>query len=156
MGGPYGHPQTAEPYGPAYSHDYWSAHPASMGYPGGAPWGASPGYYGSPYPYPYSAYPHGPQGPGQAGAHARHGAGMADLMEEIAKGGNGLSSLSKMLSLDDSEFWKGALVGAAAVLLLTNESVQEVLFKTGARAKQAVKAGIDKAKGTSSEAPTDE
>ena len=112
------------------------------------------GYYG----YPHPEQPPPPPGPGAgvAGQGARHGAGMADLMEEISNGGNGFSSLSKMLNLDDSEFWKGALVGAAAVLLLTNESVQGALFKTGARAKEAVGSGIDKMKGTSGEGQSNE
>ncbi len=67
-------------------------------------------------------------------------------MEEINNGGSGLHSLGKMLNLDDSEFWKGALVGAAAVVLLTNESVQNALFKTGAKAKDAMQSGVDKVK----------
>jgi hypothetical protein len=71
---------------------------------------------------------------------------MQQLFEEIAEGGNGLSALSQMLSLDDTEFWKGALVGAAAVLLLTNDQVQDALFKSGAKAKGAVKSGADKLK----------
>jgi len=77
---------------------------------------------------------------------------MSELVEEIANGGSGLSSLSKLLSLDDSEFWKGALIGAAAVLLLTNETVQGMLFKTGIRATEAVQSGVDKVKETVSEA----
>ena len=64
-------------------------------------------------------------------------------MEELANGGNGLSSLSKMLDFDDKDFWKGALVGAAVVLLLTNDTVQETLFRTGAKAKEKVKSGVD-------------
>ena len=72
---------------------------------------------------------------GGQGAGARHGAGMNDLVAEIASGGNGLSSLTKMLDFSDTDFWKGALVGAAAVLLLTNESLQQALFNTGAKAK---------------------
>jgi hypothetical protein len=71
---------------------------------------------------------------------------MAELVDEIANGGNGLSSLSKMLNVDDSEFWKGALLGAAAVLLLTNESVQGALLKTGAKTKAAVKTGVERVK----------
>lgn len=77
---------------------------------------------------------------------------MTSLMEELANGGNGLSSLTRMLNLDDKEFWKGALVGAAAVLLLTNESVQGALFKTGVRARDAVKGGVDRIKSTAREA----
>ena len=60
---------------------------------------------------------------------------MNDLVAEIASGGNGLSSLTKMLDFSDTDFWKGALVGATVVLLLTNESVQQALFSTGAKAK---------------------
>ena len=80
-----------------------------------------------------------------------HG-GMSQFVEEIANGGNGLSSLGKIVNLDDSEFWKGALVGAAAVILLTNESVQKTLFKTGAKAKDAVKSGVEKVKEKAREA----
>ena len=49
----------------------------------------------------------------QAGAGQGPGpqAGMQQLFEELAEGGNGLNSLTRMLSLDDTEFWKGALVG---------------------------------------------
>jgi hypothetical protein len=83
-----------------------------------------------------------------AGAGSGRGpqAGMQQLFDELAQGGNGLNSLTRMLSLDDTEFWKGALVGAAAVLLLTNDQVQDALFKSGAKAKSAVKSGADKLK----------
>ncbi|MCF7978839.1 MAG: hypothetical protein K9L82_12640 [Chromatiaceae bacterium] len=73
-------------------------------------------------------------------------AGMQQLFEELAEGGNGLNTLTRMFSLDDTELWKGALVGAAAVLLLTNDQVQDALFKSGAKAKSAVKSGTDKLK----------
>lgn len=149
---------------------------AAMGYaPGTA--GPPPPYYSPAHqaPYPGAGYQAPPAGmhpqyapadaysggqpqtggmyPGQGGHNAAPGmhAGMSHFVEEIANGGNGLSSMGKMLNLDDSEFWKGALIGAAAVLLLTNESVQSMLFKTGARAKEAVQSGIDKAKETASE-----
>jgi hypothetical protein len=87
--------------------------------------------------------------PGQApAAPAGRGqqAGMAEVLEELSNGGNGLASLGRMLNFEDSEFWKGALVGAAAVLLLTNETVQDTLFKAGAKAKDAVRSGADKLK----------
>jgi len=145
---------------PAYGHPQ-----APMGY------GIYQGYPNPPYPF------HGPMGYAQApapqgvglaghagmgagmGAAAQHqgrGPGMSQLMEELAGGGNGLSSLSQMLNLDDKELWKGALIGAAAVLLLTNESVQNALFKTGVRARDAVKAGVDKVKTSAQEAPRPE
>ncbi len=87
-----------------------------------------------------------------AGQHQGRGPGMSQLMEELAGGGNGLSSLTHMLNLDDKEMWKGALIGAAVVLLLTNESVQNALFKTGVRARDAVKSGVDKVKARAQQA----
>jgi hypothetical protein len=39
-----------------------------------------------------------------------------------------LSSLTQWVGLGDSEFWKGALIGAAIVLLLTNDSIKQALF----------------------------
>ncbi|HID45767.1 MAG TPA: hypothetical protein EYP34_08440 [Chromatiaceae bacterium] len=47
-------------------------------------------------------------------------------MNQIGKA-TGMGNVGQMLSWDDEEFWKGALVGAAAVMLLTNESVRESL-----------------------------
>jgi hypothetical protein len=89
---------------------------------------------------------HGPgAGLGQGAGH-QASAGFASLMDEISGGGNGLSSLSRMLNLDDKELWKGALVGAAVVLLLTNESVQSALFRGGVRARDAVRSGVDRLK----------
>ncbi len=94
------------------------------------------GGYGGYAPPPPGMYP--PPGMHQGYAYgAAPGAGNApgprvsDLMEEVASGGNGLSTLSRMLNFDDPDFWKGALVGAAAVLLLTSDSVQQALFKSG-------------------------
>jgi hypothetical protein len=81
----------------------------------------------------------GPPGVGQQ-------AGMSRMLGELTNGGSGLASLGRLLNVEDSEFWKGALVGAAAVLLLTNETVQETLFKAGAKAKDAVRSGADKLK----------
>jgi hypothetical protein len=83
-------------------------------------------------------------GPGVGGPHGQgHGPGMAEVMQELANGGNGLASLSRLLNFEDTEFWKGALVGAAVVLLFTNESVQNALFKTGVKAKDEVEKGMD-------------
>lgn len=119
-------------------------------------------------PMPMGGYAAAPMAgmpmPGAPGAGAQAGAGqgpgpqagMQQLFEELAEGGNGLNSLTRMLSLDDTEFWKGALVGAAAVLLLTNDQVQDALFKSGAKAKSAVKSGADQLKGRASTASGNE
>ncbi|NCC41079.1 MAG: hypothetical protein EOM21_16895 [Gammaproteobacteria bacterium] len=127
----YGHPYATQPApGPGYHQTAPHYAAAAMyygqyaGYPPPPP---PPGAY--PYPpeafqTPHQGYAHGAaQGAGQA-----HGASMSDLVNEVANGGNGLSTLSKMLNFDDPDFWKGAVVGAAAVLLLTSGSVQSALF----------------------------
>lgn len=103
---------------------------------------AAPGYGHAPQNMGYAAHP----GMGAGMGAGAQGGGMSQLMQEISGGGNGLSSLSQMLNLNDKELWKGALIGAAAVLLLTNDSVQNALFKTGVRAKNSVKAGVDTVK----------
>jgi hypothetical protein len=90
-------------------------------------------------------------GAAAAGAAPSGPPDMSQLMQDISNG-NGIASLGRMLNVQDSEFWKGALVGAAAVLLLTNQSVQDMLFKTGAKAKEAVQSGADKLKQTATDA----
>lgn len=110
-----------------------AAYPASPGMPYGLPHGYMP---------PPMGYP---PGMGQM-AGPQTGQGMAQVMQEIAGGGNGLSSLSKLLDFDDKAFWKGAVVGAAAVLLLTNESVQRALFRGAVKSRDAVEGGVEKVK----------
>jgi hypothetical protein len=109
-----------------------------------------------PHAYDYAGHPYGMAGTGvqygsgqgaggMPGAHA-HGpaaGGMVEMMQALGGGGS-FASLGRMLGSDDKEFWKGALVGAAAVLLLTNESVQRALFRTGAKAREAVRSGVEK------------
>jgi hypothetical protein len=147
---PYGAPGFAPyPQGmPVGQHAYYGA-PTYAPYAGPGPYYPPAGMHGA---YAAMAYP-GVAAQPTAGLHAGQGpqGGMSGLVEEIANGGSGLSSLGKLLNLDDSEFWKGALIGAAAVLLLTNESVQGMLFKTGIRATEALQSGVEKVKETVSE-----
>lgn len=72
--------------------------------------------------------------------------GMAQVMQEIAGGGNGLSSLSKVLDFDDKDFWNGGPVGAAAAVRLTNDSVQRALFRGAVKRRDAVQERVDKVK----------
>ncbi|WP_296811795.1 hypothetical protein [Thiocapsa sp.] len=156
--GPAPHPAG---YGLAPGFDpYWAAYHAQAqahaGYPSPPPYSGlvPPGMPHPGYAPPFGAMPAHP--PVSGTGHGPRGPGMSELVDEIANGGNGLSSLSKMLNLEDSEFWKGALLGAAAVLVLTNESVQGALFKTGAKAKSVVKTGVDRVKeGPQRPRPTD-
>lgn len=103
---------------------------------------AHAGAYGWPPPMP--GYP--PAMTPTAGQVAGGRQGWGQVMEEIANGGSGLSGLSKLLDFDDKDFWKGALVGAAAVLLLTNENVQRALFRGAVKGRDAVEEGVEKVK----------
>lgn len=157
-------------YPGAYPPHYYAGYSplqAFAGYPAGPmPHQAMPmaGHAAAPMGGQAAAAMAGMSMPGAPGAGAQAGAGqgpgpqagMQQLFEELAEGGNGLNSLTRMLSLDDTEFWKGALVGAAAVLLLTNDQVQDALFKSGAKAKSAVKSGADQLKGRASTASGNE
>lgn len=128
--------------------------PGPMGGPMGPPPGYGYGYGFGPGPMgPPPGYGHGYGGPGPepagppAGPAQGQGPSMERLVEELS-GGGGLGGLGKLLDFEDTEFWKGALVGAAAVLLLTNESVQQSLFKSGVKARDAVEKGLGSLRGS--------
>ncbi|MEE4637324.1 MAG: hypothetical protein V2J42_01115 [Wenzhouxiangella sp.] len=130
MGGPWG------PYGPGPEAGGWGP----MGPGPAAGFGAGPG------PQGMGGYGYGPagdegmQGPGP-GPRAGRGPGMGQLIEEMTAG-TGFAGLGQFLDFEDTDFWKGALVGAAAVLLLTNETVQQSLFKSGVKARDVVEKGF--------------
>jgi len=50
------------------------------------------------------------------------------------------------LDLQNSQFWKGALIGAAVALLVTNESVQKGVVKTISRLTSVAQTGIEEMK----------
>jgi hypothetical protein len=64
----------------------------------------------------------------------------------------GLGMFKDFFKFDDGEFWKGAMVGAAVVLLLTNESLRDALLGGAAKTAEAVKSGMDSFAGTDREA----
>lgn len=129
-GVPPGMPDPGQPMGPPPHPGAHGPHPYGLGYPG---WPPAMGF--APPSAQASGQGHGPP-PG-------HGPGMAEVVQELAAGGSGLGSLGRLLNFEDSEFWKGALVGAAVVLLVTNDSLQNALFKGGVKAKDAVAKGVD-------------
>ena len=133
----YGMPP-APGYGVGYGHPIAMPAAPGVGYAGAEAGAAANPHAGA-----------APAGGSHAGPPPQ--AGMSQVVEALA-GGGGLSSLTRLLSLEDTDFWKGALVGAAAVLLFTNDSVQDALFKTGARAKDAVQSGADKLKQAATDA----
>ncbi|PIE73626.1 MAG: hypothetical protein CSA20_02130 [Deltaproteobacteria bacterium] len=50
------------------------------------------------------------------------------------------------VNLQDTQFWKGALIGAAVALLVTNESVQKSVVKTVSRLTAAAQSGVEEMK----------
>jgi hypothetical protein len=50
------------------------------------------------------------------------------------------------LDVQDSQFWKGALLGAAVTLLVTNETVQKRVVKTVSKLTLAAQCGIEEMK----------
>jgi len=50
------------------------------------------------------------------------------------------------MNLSDSNFWKGALIGAGVALLLTNEPLQKALLKAGAKAFTTARRGVEELK----------
>lgn len=91
----------------------------------GPGWGyGPPPWYGWPQP-PWAGaahaghhHPHHPphHQPVPPAPPTEKGSGLASLLKSP------LSALGELLDLDDQEFWKGALVGVAAVLLMSGQS----------------------------------
>lgn len=49
------------------------------------------------------------------------------LINDVANGNADPSKVMQVLSSLDSQFWKGALIGVGATLLVTNETVKNAL-----------------------------
>ncbi|MBF0340555.1 MAG: hypothetical protein HQL95_06260 [Magnetococcales bacterium] len=99
---------------------YYGAHPQGMPHPQwhpyGAPWPGHvpPGYAPPPPPaYPYPPRPATPMPPPAAESTGE----AKDFIGEFLK--SPIPSLTNMLGMNDGEFWKGALLGAAAMMLLS-------------------------------------
>ena len=148
----YGQPHVQGYFGPGMPTP-WGMPP--HGYPPQAAYAgqAVPGYpyYAQPYPAgpPFAAAPlHTPPGfqaDPAAAQQATAAAGLSAAMGDIADK-SGLGMLKGFLDFNDSEFWKGALVGAAVVLLATNDELRSALIGGAARTAEAVKSGLaDKA-----------
>lgn len=126
--GPDGAPaQTAEalPYG----WYYFGPDPFQAGGPAATQWGAWQGetWQGggagqARHPQAHHPEAHHPEAqyPGSAPAEEPAHHAMKEAFDRLSRGDLSAESLGKLLDLDDREFWKGALVGAAATLIATN------------------------------------
>lgn len=104
--------------------------------PYGAPYGAP---YGMPYGAPYGA-PYGPEAhEAHHAPHAPHGheapygpqgpdmGQMYGMMNDVMQGKGDPGKLLGLFQAPGGEFWKGAIVGAAAVLLFNSSAVKDTL-----------------------------
>lgn len=105
-------------------------HQLPPGYPHGDFPAQTQGAYPSPQhptPYGYSSYP----GPGPLGSYP----------PGVQVPADGTS-----LGLGGQRFWTGALIGAAAAFLLTNESVQRATIKTAVKVWSLMEGGFEELK----------
>lgn len=144
-GGP-GQQAGAGPHGAGMHGHHGGAHPGGPG-PHGA-YGPMPGWdpWAQAAPPPYSQA--GPWGgfvpPGYGPPHAGPPPGAQDFAAAFAaqNGQDGLGALKNFFNFDDGDFWKGALVGAAVVLLLKDETLRETLLGGAARTAEAMKSSL--------------
>lgn len=114
-------------YGPGPQPNFQQAPPG---------YGPQAGPYGQPYAPPYGQ-PYGPDGHEAHEAHHGHygpygpqGPDMGQMygmVGDVMKGKGDPGKLLGMLQAPGGEFWKGALVGAAAVLLFNSGAVKDAL-----------------------------
>lgn len=162
QGMPY--PQYAYPFPPGY-------YPHAGYYPlqGVPPHCVNPYMYGVP-PAPQGQAYHGmepvmppPQAymhPGMQhshehhhGHHMDHTTAQAQMMFEGMMGEHAgiFKELVHKLGVDDKDFWKGAMIGAAAALLLSNEGLRDSMMKMFSGAGDALKSSGEKVRQTSAD-----
>ena len=137
--------QMPPPQGQGYYHNPW------VGMPPGAmpqqPWYGNPGYAAPPpYPPPFGMYGAPGAQPVPPPPNAEAQAGFEAMFNEVADK-NGLGMLKGIINWEDGDFWKGALVGAAVVMLMTNEDLRNTLINGAAKTAEAMKSGMAGAAG---------
>jgi hypothetical protein len=120
VNGPYGVP-FASPAGPAFSHASPSFSDQGAPFTGyQQPTGAGQVQGQNPHGSPHDTA-HEPEHL----KHDQHQYGQfMQLVNDISNGNADPSRVMNFLGSLDTQFWKGALVGVAAVLLLTNDTVK--------------------------------
>lgn len=168
-------PVNQAPYFPPYGYPYFVPQgdqgqnaaapqpgwpPQPMWYPQPAPGYFPPGYFPPAAGFPPHMTPpptghHHHAAPGLDWSAQAQGA-VENIMGEQA---GMLKNLISAVGVDDKEFWKGAMIGAAVTLLLTNDNVRQMLTQTlcsagdllktgGAKVKESVTSGAENVKET--------
>lgn len=100
-------------------------------------------YYCYDQPQPQNCYP--PQ-PSCSPDPCSSNTALEDYCRQVMKNSMGeqagmFDELMGKLGMEDKEFWKGAMIGAAAVLILSNDKVKDTLTSTLANAGDMFKSG---------------
>ena len=69
-----------------------------------------------------------------------------DVTSNIAENVSNLNTDNVLSNINTNDFIKGALIGAVATYLLTNESAQKAIFKTVAKGTEMFQSGIEEMK----------
>lgn len=137
--------QQQQPYPyPPYGYPYM--HPGAHGYP---PHMHHPYHPHMHYPHPQQPQMQQPPHPGHHDSH--HSDALMAQSQQMLEGLMGeqagiFKDLMHKLGVDDKEFWKGAMVGAAAALVLSNENVRGQLMGLLTGAGDLLKTGAGKVK----------
>jgi hypothetical protein len=103
------------------------------------PFMGQPGFVAPPPPpFGYYAPPPGAQQVPPPGVNQP---AFEDMFNDLADK-NGLGMLKGLFDFSDGDFWKGALVGAAIVMLMTNDELRNSLINGAAKTAEAVKSGF--------------
>ncbi len=154
----YGYPYPGQPMHPhgnpmAHMHPAYMHHPHAqhMGYGGHMPPphihpGYPPGYWHGQHPGEYQMPPAPPQEDGEGATNPLMEQAQAMLEGALGEEAGIFKELLGTLGMNDKEFWKGAMVGAAAALLLSNENVRNNLKNLVAGAGGMLKSGGESVK----------
>jgi hypothetical protein len=101
--------------------------PPAMGYPGSGPTYAA----GPSMAHPDAQQAPPAENPADQAGNAEHYSRIADVVRDIANGEQpDVSKIAAVYSGFDTQFWKGALVGAVLAVLLTSDTVKTALAGT--------------------------
>ena len=134
------HPYPPYGYPPAWPYPQQNCQCCQQGMPQGYGFPPPPGFH----PSHMQPYPDNSQHREAGNAPQAESQHMLDGLMGAQAGM--FKELMNKLGIDDSEFWKGAMVGAAATLVLNNETVRSQLLGLLGNAGELLKTGGEKIK----------
>ncbi|KLV02141.1 hypothetical protein ABT58_05035 [Photobacterium aphoticum] len=152
MQGGYPHPWMGHPHmhGPMHAQMHSQMHPHMMqgGYP--HPWMGHPHMHGPMHAQMHSQmHQHGvPHEDDHDASDAMFEQAQAMLEGVLGEDAGMFKQILGSMGMNDKEFWKGAMVGAAAALILSNENVRKGIMGLVTNAGSMMKSGGETVKDT--------